>query len=338
VRIGACAGAASAVAGAAQHPSRRGDGNSGGIGANAEEGEEGPDGPAVSATSFAGRSALIMPFVVATLGLARAGASMPAASAPVLLLVHKFLKADGESAAERLLKVAALTCTWVAFATLAAYAPLRLLLGIRLTSYHALAIYAPLLVIAFKVDRDVPYHWSKTLLLRTLFDAPLVTCAYMLRKVGVRLFTPFASVVDGDIVQGTLPFAEDAAILAAPPYDVCAVINMCAEWRGPAAAYAEAGITQLHLLHQDTTAPTEASLRAGAAFAKEQLAANPGKRVYVHCKGGIARATSMSLAHFVLNKNETAAAAVDKLKAKRHVVMKNAAKYAAVRALEKGRP
>ena len=29
---------------------------------------------------------------------------------------------------------------------------------------------------------------------------------------------------------------------------------------------------------------------------------------------------------------------VDKLKAKRHVVMKNAAKYAAVRALEKGRP
>lgn len=291
-------------------------------------------GAAAAATSFAGRSALILPFVVSTGALAASGASLPVAAAPVLLLVHKFLKSDGESAAERALKVASLATVWVAWSSAAAYAALRPF-GARLTAYHALAVYAPLVVIAFKTDRDVPYRAATVALLRVLFDAPLVVCARLLRAVGVRLFTPFASVVDDDVVQGTLPFAADVPVLAAPPYDVCAVVNLCAEWPGPTAAYAAAGITQLRLPHQDTTAPTEASLRAGAAFIRDQLAAHPGKRVYVHCKGGIARATSMSLAHYILNRNETAANAVDKLKKRRHVVMRNAAKYAAVRALER---
>ena len=85
----------------------------------------------------------------------------------------------------------------------------------------------------------------------------------------------------------------------------------------------------------DTTAPSEDALRVGAKFIADQLQRHPGKRVYVHCKGGIARASTMALAHYILNKGQKADDAVELLKARRHVVMRNAADYSSVRALER---
>ena len=77
-----------------------------------------------------------------------------------------------------------------------------------------------------------------------------------------------------------------------------------------------------------------AALRRGAAFMKERLENMPaGKRIYVHCKGGIARASTMSLAHYIINRGEDPYEAVDKLKAKRSVVLRSAAEYEGVRAI-----
>ena len=293
-------------------------------------------GAAASATSFAGRSALILPFVTATAALARCGASLPVAASPVLLLVHKFLKAsEGETLVERFAKVFALASIWVGWSVTVVNLPLACLGGGRVTSYHALSVYLPLLVIAFKRNRETKYRQPFRALLRLLFDLPLVACARLLAAVGIRLFTPFASVIDDEIVQGTIPFAADVATLAAPPYDVCAVVNMCAEWPGPTATYDAHGIAQCRLPFQDTTAPSEDALRVGAKFIADQLQRHPGKRVYVHCKGGIARASTMALAHYILNKGQKADDAVELLKARRHVVMRNAADYSSVRALER---
>jgi len=293
---------------------------------------------AASATSFAGRAALVVPFVVATSGLAYAGAPLCGAAAPVLVLVHRFLKPEkDESFAERTFKLFVLATVWAYWNAILAGAALRAVARTPfLTAWHALAIYVPLLLIAFKRDRNAPYDLWKRVVLRLMFDFPLIATAGLLRYgAGLRLFTPFASIIDDEIVQGTLPFAADVAEMAAPPYDVCAVVNMCAEWPGPVRAYSERGIAQCRLPFQDTTAPDEAALREGAAFIAEQLEKNPGKRVYVHCKGGIARASTMSLAHYVLNRHEDPTEAVEKLKAKRSVVLRTAAGYKSVRAISR---
>ena len=51
--------------------------------------------------------------------------------------------------------------------------------------------------------------------------------------------------------------------------------------------------------------------------------------------GGIARASTMSLAHYVLNRHEDPTEAVEKLKAKRSVVLRTAAGYKSVRAISR---
>ena len=67
---------------------------------------------AATATSFAGRAALVMPFVAATAALARAGFPLYGAASPVLVLVHRFLKPDGEPFVERTVKLLALASVW----------------------------------------------------------------------------------------------------------------------------------------------------------------------------------------------------------------------------------
>ena len=290
---------------------------------------------AATATSFAGRSALVLPFMLGTAALARAGAPLYGAASPVLVLLHRFLKPAGEPFVERAVKLLALASVWAYWSASVVGLVLYCLFGLPITAYHALAVYVPLLIIAFKRDRNVRYDMYKRGILRVLFDAPLILTALGLRYVcGWHLITPFASIIDDEVVQGTLPFACDVAELAAPPYNVGAVVNMCSEWGGPLEAYEKHGIQQLRLPFQDTTAPHETALRRGAAFMRERLEnMPPGKRVYVHCKGGIARASTMSLAHYIINRGEDPYEAVEKLKAKRSVVLRSAAEYAGVRAI-----
>ena len=85
----------------------------------------------------------------------------------------------------------------------------------------------PLLIIAFKRDRNARYDGYKRFILRILFDAPLIITAISLSApCGWHLFTPFASIIDDEVVQGTLPFACDVEELANEPYNVGAVVNM----------------------------------------------------------------------------------------------------------------
>ena len=99
---------------------------------------------AATATSFAGRAALVMPFVAATAALARAGFPLYGAASPVLVLVHRFLKPDGEPFVERTVKLLALASVWAYWSAGVAYLLLYVLFQLPLTSYHALAVYVPL--------------------------------------------------------------------------------------------------------------------------------------------------------------------------------------------------
>jgi hypothetical protein len=280
---------------------------------------------------------------------------------PFVVLSFKTITRDEPdcSVLAKAVKVVVMTSCWCGVGAFIVWAPLKLAIGAPLTAFHLLAAcaprpdppqpacvglevashvcpgrYVPFIAMASRPDATQPYGRVSSVLMHAFFDVPLVIAGYSLRELcGLRLFAPFATIVDDEVVIGSMPFPSDVRTLTAPPYDVVAVVNMTAEWPGP--GWAAAGVTQLRLPTQDTCMPSEADLRAGAAFVAEALAANPGKRVYIHCKGGIGRAATMSLAHYVLNHAADPTDAVKMLKAKRPIIAEGVAEYPSVQALKK---
>ena len=88
--------------------------------------------------------------------------------------------------------------------------------------------------------------------------------------------------VDGTVIVGTKPSAllGDPRRLAA--MGVTGVVNLCAEFRGPVAAYRRLAIEHLRLPTSDHVEPAAEVLDAAVAFIRKHERA--GGRVYVHCK------------------------------------------------------
>lgn len=74
---------------------------------------------------------------------------------------------------------------------------------------------------------------------------------------------------------------------------VRAVVNMCAEYSGPEAAYQQLGIQQLRLPTDDHYEPALTDMEAAISFIAKCKARN--EKVYVHCKAGHGRAASIAL-------------------------------------------
>lgn len=221
---------------------------------------------------------------------------------------------------------ASVWCSWALFATWVLFRPF----GFSLGTGRCLAIYAPHIAQAMRGTNRKPYNPVSKYVMYGFYDVPFTATLWVCRQcLGLRLLSPFASVVCDQIVQGSMPFALDVEILA-QYYNVCAVVNMCVEWRGPKTAYEKHGITQCCLPTQDTCIPSVVDLKKGAAFIKEQLAANPGKRVFIHCKGGIGRASTMTLAHYIINNGDDPRKAMDRIKRQRYVA-RDVTNYAAIR-------
>lgn len=289
-------------------------------------------------TAFSSGLTRLVPFLLLTCLSAWCEFSIFLNFTPFTFLASKFVYTDPKVPTTRVahvIKVLVLSVCWSTTSALCAYIPFKLAFGVPLTGYHALMGYTPLITMWTRPSRDHDYGWLGTGVMCLMFDLPLVVAGYFLREFcgGLRLFSPFATIFDDEIVQGSMPFPSDAATLAQEPYNVCAVVNMCREWPGPQGAYKAHNITQLRLQTQDTCMPSEANLRKGAKFIAEQLERNPGKRVYVHCKGGIARASTMSLAHYILNRSCDPITKIAQMKADRFVVMTEVAQYRTVQAL-----
>jgi atypical dual specificity phosphatase len=119
--------------------------------------------------------------------------------------------------------------------------------------------------------------------------------------------------VDDQVLMGGLPFVWDVAALKRE--GVIGVVNMCAEYRGPRAAYRRAGIVQLHLPTIDFTPPTLEQVEQGVAFIEEQIAR--GGRVYVHCKAGRARSGTVVLCWLIVARGLSPAEAQQRILARR---------------------
>lgn len=131
--------------------------------------------------------------------------------------------------------------------------------------------------------------------------------------------------------MGSLPLEWDVEEMVRE-HNIGAVVNMTVEWSGPTAHYERHGVQQLRLPTVDTAAPTLDQVHAGVAFIEEFLAANPSKRVFIHCKGGRGRAAVMTACFYIKQRKGAADPheVVRELKRKRHVVSTAVAKYEVV--------
>ena len=247
------------------------------------------DSGASKTTSFSAAAKILMILTTITFILATMGLSFRIAAIPYLLIQLRIVDFEkGETSIEFCTKFVILVMVYCGFLSAFSFLVLLPLIGPEFTSYHALSFYLPMFTITLH-DRRHQYGLFGTFVVQTFFDAPLVIAGYICREFfGLHLLAPFAHILDDMIVQGSMPFPSDIAVLAAEPYNVGLIVNMCREYNGATVEMKECDIVQCHLPHQDTTPASSNSLAKGCAYIRQFKKYNPKKRVYIHCKGGIA--------------------------------------------------
>jgi atypical dual specificity phosphatase len=167
---------------------------------------------------------------------------------------------------------------------------------------------------------------------QTFWDPPLLFAAQFARACNYRMFGPFYSEIDHQIVVGSFPMAEDVEFMKSKK--IVGVVNMCNEWSGPESQYSKVGIEQLRLQTVDTMSPTLENLERGILFINNKLKNAKGEKIFIHCKGGIGRAATMGLAYYI-SKGMNIDDAFKLLKSKRSIVHSKIKEYPAVSLLEK---
>jgi atypical dual specificity phosphatase len=117
---------------------------------------------------------------------------------------------------------------------------------------------------------------------------------------GARALEPFYSEINEFLVIGSLPLQGDGNTLVS--LNCGAVVNMCRESEGPISEYNRLGIIQHRAPTADLCPPSLQSLITACEFMKEFRRNFPSKRIFVHCKGGRARAATMALC-FLLSED-----------------------------------
>jgi atypical dual specificity phosphatase len=107
--------------------------------------------------------------------------------------------------------------------------------------------------------------------------------------------------VDDHILLGALPLPWLVDDMAAA--GVRAVVNTCAEYRGPTARYARHGIEQLHTPTLDFTPPTLSDIEQAVDFVEAHRAR--GQTVYIHCKAGRGRSATVALCWLMAHRGMT---------------------------------
>jgi len=297
-----------------------------------------PSSGASKTTAFsASIQKFVLPLAITILG-SYLGSPIYLAAIPYLVIMKYMVKPEpAETSLQWYMKYAILQVFYCGFLLVASMGVLLPVLGLKITGYHALAFYIPMMTISLH-DQRYQYGFLGTLVLQIFFDIPLVAAGYVCREFfGLRIMAPFCNIFDDTIVQGSMPFPSDIATLASEPYNVGLIVNMCREYSGATNEMKKFGIVQCHLPHQDTTAVSFESLVSGCAYIRQFKKHNPMKRVFIHCKGGIARASTMSLAHFVFNEDQDPEVAIMNMKSKRPIIFVGVKDFPAILRLNEER-
>ena len=168
--------------------------------------------------------------------------------------------------------------------------------------------------------------------IQVFWDPPLLFAGQFARACNHRMFGPFYSEIDDEVVVGSFPMAEDVEFMKSK--NIVGVVNMCHEWAGPQSQYTNVGIEQLRLQTVDTISPTFEKLEKGIQFINNKLKSTVGSKVFIHCKGGIGRAATMGMAYYI-SKGMTIENAFNLLKSKRSIVNSKIKEYPPILLLEK---
>lgn len=101
--------------------------------------------------------------------------------------------------------------------------------------------------------------------------------------------------VDDSIILGALPFYWHVPLLY--NQGVRGVVNTCDEYAGPVQTYARYGIEQLRVPIVDYFPPTLEDVKVALRFIRKHT--NNGDSVYVHCKAGRGRSTTIVLCYLI---------------------------------------
>ena len=146
-------------------------------------------------------------------------------------------------------------------------------------------------------DEQAPFPAWLVLALRVLWDTPLTLAAVVWAAGGWRLHSLMTPMTQ-QVFLGSIPFSWDVKHLR--HRGVTHVVNMCAEYEGPIAAYAKAGVEQLYVPVPDGDVPRTPQVQQALRWMADALA-TPTNRVLVHCKAGMGRSATIVLAHFIAN-------------------------------------
>jgi atypical dual specificity phosphatase len=124
--------------------------------------------------------------------------------------------------------------------------------------------------------------------------------------------------VDDAVVLGSAPFlARDVEALVSRE-GVRGVLNLCREWGQARGLYERLGVRELRLHVIDYDLPTHEQALQGVAFMR--LHALRGESVYVHCKAGRGRSTTLVLCYLTLYGGLSPEAADAKIRRVRPVI------------------
>ena len=173
---------------------------------------------------------------------------------------------------------------------------------------------------------DMDLHDKRRYVIHLLYDVP----AFLLVMIFKLLNNPLNSLysqITTYCYLGCLPIPSDVEKLN--EIEIKYVINMCAEYHGPRKTYEKYGITQLYLPTIDSTAPSLKTIEKAVQFMHEAYINK--KKIFVHCKSGMARSATIVLCHLVANENMTLEDALKLIKEKRGEVTTAIIGYAPVK-------
>jgi len=124
--------------------------------------------------------------------------------------------------------------------------------------------------------------------------------------------------IDDTVILGALPFWTDVPALH--QLGVRGVVNTCDEYQGPVQTYQQHGIQQLYIPVVDYTSPSPAQLDQAVTFIERYR--QKGEKVYIHCKAGKGRSTTVCLCYVMKAHNLSAQQALRMIIDHRHQVTK----------------
>lgn len=228
----------------------------------------------------------------------------------------------------RLTSVVVVVCAWssvVSAVALALFNSAGLVAAVPLEAAYY-GCYA--LPIALALKRPGPeLDATCRFLVGIFYDVPLHFVVYAYAQMGWRLNALATPVMDGSILLGSLPYAND--VIGMRARGITGVVNMCREWRGPVAAYEAVGIEQLRLPFADADMPTVEAAKEAIAFIQHHV--RNGGRVLVHCRCGVGRSSTIVASYICHEFGLSAHDAVRHLRLARPEVSAGVANYPTVR-------